>query len=265
MGVAMPLTAFAIYNAQLTGSALVPPRFDPGNIRADPVPDVTLDSRISVHVSHNVMLLALYMLGPLALPMAAIGALRRSAGALALGVGVLLNLALMLAHDNIGIHVVGPIHCSDTAPSLAILFVAGVVSTEKCLEPLVSPAITRWMAMGYTVLGIGLLFTLPWLGQLQRHGAFASRPYDYLAAKGVQNAIVIAPQLFVMRPMGTIGSWQLYMPHPDPLFEDDLIFAVGEADADALHREFPRRNIVRLRVDRRTRAFDLETIHSVSQ
>jgi len=265
MGFAIPLAVFAAYNARVTGSAFVPPRFDRVNTNADAMPHASFDERIAVHLSHNTMLLAVYMLGPLALPLAAIGALRKQPHWWVLGGGFVGLLALMLGHDNIGIHTVGPIHLSDAAPTLTILVVGGLHSIERWLAPVVSAAAIRLIGLGYVVLGIGLAFNVPWSLQLQRHGAFVSRPYELLASKGVHDAIVIAPTLFQMRPPGTIGSWQLHMPHPDPFLEDDLVFALYGADPDALHELYPQRDVVRIVVDPRTRAMDVLELHEGSR
>src|SRR5690606_18817082 len=50
-----------------------------------------------------------------------------------LGLGVLLNLLVALAHDNHGVHHVGPIHYSETAVPLTIIAVFGMVRARDWL------------------------------------------------------------------------------------------------------------------------------------
>jgi hypothetical protein len=258
-GFVVMLIVFAVYNTQITGTPWLPPRFDRAHVTANAMPAFSIDDRISLHVSHNVMLLAVYMLGVLGLPVALIGALGGRHPLPVLGLGIAAALALMLGHDNVGIHTIGPIHYTDAAVPLTLLFVAGVDRITAALPGVA--AHIRAAAFGYVILGVGVTFTLPWLGQLSRHGEFVARPYDLLAASKVSNAIVITPQLAAMRRLDDPGSWQLDMPHPDPLFEEDIIFARADADPDALHQAHPTRNIYRLTVDPETRDLDLAQLH----
>jgi hypothetical protein len=241
------LAVFAFYNLQITGSPWTPPRFDRAHIEANPMPGLAVDERLALHMPHNLMLLGVYVLGILGLPVALVGALTGRSPLALLALGVAASFALMLGHDNIGIHTIGPIHYTDTAPVFVLLFVAGVERLATALPA--AAARIRACAFGYAILGVGLTLTLPWLGQLQRHGDFVARPHAFLASSQVSNAIVISPQLAGMRRFDDPGSWQLNMPHPDPLFEEDIVFALPQADPDALHRAHPTRSIYRLSFD----------------
>jgi hypothetical protein len=236
---------FAAYNAGVTGSPLLPARFDGAHTEANVLPPMSLDDRVAIHVAHNLPLLAVFVLGAAGLPVAAIGMLTGPKPVLFIGLGFVASLFLMLGHSNVGIHTIGPIHYSESVVPLTVLFVAGV---EKIAD-VVPPSIAYAVALGYVVVGVGGLFVAPWLAQLSRHGDFVARPHDFLAQKQVVDAIVLCPQYPAMRPPGAPGTWQLNMPHPDPFLEQDVVCAVPTADPDALHAAYPTRHIWRMTVD----------------
>jgi len=248
-GLALLLGVFAAYNAGVTGKPWLPPRLDRAHISANVIEPMGFDTRLVNHVGFQWMLLGLYVMGPCALPLAILGALSSRAPLGAVGLGFAASIALMLAHDNIGIHTIGPIHYGDAVVHLVILVCGGLWVVARWLEPATKPGQLEAALTLVVCLGIGVCLTLPWMLQLARHGEFLDRPYQRLEQGQVENAIVIAvPSASMRRPMDP-GSWQLMMPHADPYVEADIVFALGDANPAQLHEAYPERHIVGLSAD----------------
>lgn len=250
VGALGPLLFFAWYNTQLTGSALLQARWADGAISNGITrPDTPLLQRFGGHGAFNLLMLSVWFLGPLGLPLAWLGVSRARplsgilAGALMLGLGV------TLLHDNVGVHMVGPIHHSETAVPLCLLAVLGVERLASLAKRHgVQASLPRWMLASYCVGAMGI-FMLGYADDLRRQAEYQSMPLRFLESIGVHNAVVVAPAPFVIDEIyegRTSGSWVLQLPHPDPFFRDDVIFARSDADLDSLSHRFPERDLFRL-------------------
>ena len=108
--VAIPVLSFyGWYNTETTGAWYLQARFGPGVHEVTESLEGTLLSRLGYNFGHNFLLLLVMALGPLGAVFVALGYVKKP-GLSALGVGVILQFALALAHDDTGIHTVGPIH-----------------------------------------------------------------------------------------------------------------------------------------------------------
>jgi hypothetical protein len=178
---------------------------------------------------------------------------------------VVLHLLLGLAHDDTGIHTVGPIHLSESAVTLTLVVTVGILAAARWANRHGGRAVASVLVAGY--LASMALLQLPNLASLHDEALANHTPHELLAANGVHHAIVIAMppiSLFRGNPSYTqTSSWALHYPIPDPWFRDDVIFAEGAgpkqqgADPVALHALFPDRTIWFLRYGRKLPAFSL--------
>lgn len=84
-----------------------------------------LQNRFGENISYNLFLLTIWVFGPLGLFLSWMGARRDTFSGLLLA-GVALDLAMGILHEDYGIHVVGPIHYSETTVPLILLIVQGL-------------------------------------------------------------------------------------------------------------------------------------------
>src|SRR5262249_62099785 len=104
-----------------------------------------------------------------------------------LGLGVLSNLALGLAHDNFGLHLVGPIHYSEAAVPLTVLAVHGMARIKRwCEEKAIAlPAVSGLLA---GALGLGLGTFTRWQSvALQRQAGVQHGIYCFVASASLTN------------------------------------------------------------------------------
>jgi hypothetical protein len=249
VAVAIPLAAFAAYNQAVVGSPWTPPRFS-GGAAMDAESAMEVNERLGSHVAFNAMLLGVFFMGGLGLLGALLGLRFAPTPVRVLAAGTGLSFLLMLGHDNIGIHTVGPIHYSESVVALVLLGAGAVDGAAKFFTALgrrEEPVYA--MAWGYLVVTVGLLCTVPYAMQLKRYGEAMDFPYAFLHQKNVHQAIVLAPPTRFAMPAAGPGTWQHFFPPPSPSFEDDVIFTRYDADPEMLHEAHPDRNIYRLRIE----------------
>ena len=242
VGLVGPLVVFGWYNAQITGLWYLPSRFAENIVGAGGVAGYTIADRVGANLGFNLLLLAVFFLGVPAIAAFA-GALdRKRPILLVLATCVLGQFALCLAHDNTGVHMVGPIHLSETTAPLTILAAAGILRGFAWLAARgFSQRTAAILFGGYLVFVCGS-FDVSNLASLHDTTSAQGVPEDRITALNIHHAIVLAPTYalwaFEHEPTGT---WMLEYPHPDPLYRDDLIFASPGADRAMLHKLFPDR------------------------
>ncbi len=256
LGLLGPLLAFAAYNAALTGDPLVQARFVPDKILATQIEPLSSWDRIGVNAGHNLSLVTVYAGGPLMVASWIAGILSsgrhsaRGAYVAALILGLAMHAALALLHDDVGVHVVGPMHFTDTAPSLVVLAAAGwhFIDTRWTPGPWHARVFGAVLCAG--VLGYG---SFAWVhGKSVREASeLRDAPHAFLDAQGVEDAIILAfpPGYYFNFDAEISGAWVLQNPYPHPSWSKGRIFVAIDADAAALARAFPDRPLLRLTRD----------------
>jgi hypothetical protein len=274
-GAVLPLAFFALHNAILTGEPWRPPRFahadmftgahrSPFAFLSDPG---VLWSRLGNNVAYNAAMLALWFLGPLGVVAVAVGA-GVDRFTRALGLGVVCNLALGLLHDDAGLHIVGPIHYSESAVPLAVLATHGlaraaawlgrVATAARDADPDLRSLPVRVGVAGGIASVLALLVFTGWHaralhGQARIHAGIFGR----IEALDLQDAVLLAPYYgYVWRSIPAYretGAWVFHWPPADPDRTANVIFAhqlEPELTADRIARlraEFPGRRLYALR------------------
>ena len=122
LGAALPLALFFLYNGLVTGNPALPPRFfmeGPG----ETISGESIGHRFGANTGYNLLMLAIWFLGPAGIAAFAFGVGRSRLNRLP-GLGVGLNLLAGLPHDNQGLHAVGPSHYSACAvPPLSLIHI----------------------------------------------------------------------------------------------------------------------------------------------
>jgi hypothetical protein len=200
--------------------------------------------RFGNNLSYNFLTLSIWFLGPLGLPLAWLGA-RTTALHRRLGAGVLMSLALCLLHDDRGLHMVGPIHLSETAVPLIILTMAGLARVRSVLElSTVWKEVFAAGLLGYAAIGLPT-FALWHTGALGKqainHGELVA------SAERVERtpAAVLVPPLEHARKFAQYASTGSFLFHwrrarPD-LSEPVLILMDSTAARSQVADAFPSR------------------------
>jgi hypothetical protein len=226
------------YNAMLAGEGSAMVRrsfFDPSL------------SMLGTNFGFNVAMLSVFFAGPLlwlALPASLADGQAPARVCLA---AVALHLCLAMAHHDTGIHLVGPIHYSETAVPLLILAVVGLLRCVELAARLEVPP-ARLAVFGVFAALWLVLFTSGHGRFLVAQAAINQAPLE--ATSELPPSIVIADYyetLWRMRPDFAAGSFVRKFPPVDPLLRDRVLFAYAAlADVEALRREFPDRRLYRM-------------------
>lgn len=240
------LLALLAYNTHLTGVPWVLPRFFYAPFKEE-VPG--LWDRVGCNVTYNTVLLSLWFLGPAGFLLALFGATRdRTAGLLMAGVG--LNLLGGLLHDDWGLHIVGPIHYSESVVCFALAAALGLLhlpawARSHHFDP--RPAAAGLLAL---LLGVGTVFSAWHLRALHIMVRPQVLAYGVLDEQ-LQNAVVLAPrfeQVWKTIPaLRRYGSWVFAWRGISPRAEENVVIMndVEGAAAEA-RRVFPQRSLHRL-------------------
>lgn len=267
---ALPLLAAAaagpllsmLYNRAVTGSFFLSPRVVSTLHLLDPAGADTFWHRLGANSGFNAAMLLVYFLGPLALLAGAAALAQGSAPARVAAAAVFLQLLVGLAHGDTGIHLVGPIHYSESAVPLLVLTVLGLPSLLRRAGRLGLSA--AGAAAGGAAFAAGqLIFFALHAGILEQQARVHGLLYEAVAA--LPPAVVIADpvwRLWELRPeIAGGGAWVVDLPEPDPYFRDRVLFAqLGRADAALLRRTFPERAFYRLRASREGAPWRLEPL-----
>ncbi len=223
------VAVLAWHSYAMTGNALLPARF-----AAEGHTDMTslsLWGRFGDNFSYNLLMLAVWFLGPLGLILVAAGALADRFTKL-LGLCVVADLWLTLFHDNSGLHIVGPIHYSECAVPLTVIATYGLANLVNCAKHHGINA-TKVAAALVVSLALGLgTFTVVQALALRRQSEIQRTLYSAIE-RGVRDpdgrkAVVLAPWFFAVvnaQPdMREIGTWVHDWRRPRLNLEDDVLF-----------------------------------------
>jgi 4-amino-4-deoxy-L-arabinose transferase-like glycosyltransferase len=201
--------------------------------------------RFGNNLSYNALTLSIWFLGPLGLVLSYAGASSSRTHKL-LGLGVLLLLALCLLHDDRGLHMVGPIHLSESAVPLALLCVAGLASLFDLLEKLAVPrVVSQCGALGYTVLGL-LTFGMWHTRALEQQAITTETLLNKVAEVERQPAIVLAAPFGELHneqsPHGSTGGFVFEWPRARPDLAEAVLIVHDSKEARLeVERAFPQR------------------------
>ncbi len=242
------------YNYAMIGDAFTSPRaYYVASLRAVQdlppfssfIPEAII-KRIGNHTGFNIFMLSVWFLGPVGLPLICFAFRWHSKITVVLTASVVGALALSLAHNNIGIHTVGPIHYSETAIPLLLLATAGILRLADGMAlyklPIQAPLV---IFVGYLVLGMGSFLGV--YGQsLRGQAELLDIPYAYVRENEIENAIIVSPNPHEIARFtkNRYGTWQLQHPHPDPYLRDSVIFTYNQKSINDLVRLYPDRNII---------------------
>ena len=246
---ALPLLLLQLaYNFHMTGHLLDMTRIH-GAALKEAEPD--LFARFGMNISYNAVQLAIWFFGPIGLILAGVGALAdRTARWLV--AGVLLNLAASMVHSNWGVHVVGPIHFSECAISLALAATAGALALRRGLEARQLDARCIPAAVLALALGANTIF-IHWqlraLGVLVRPQVLA---YG-LIEEQLSHAVLLAPPFErvwqEIPPLARYGSWVFAWRSVSPRQDQNVIILHDAPGAAAQARKlFPGRGLYRLTI-----------------
>jgi hypothetical protein len=257
LGLALPLVATLVHAEAVTGG-LLPPRLASHNEVIHPYlshfssawsPD-RLGERFGANFSYNLVMLALWFLGPVGLLLVAAGwGVDRTTRLL--GWGVVANLAVALIHDDHGLHMVGPIHYSESAVPLVMIATAGVLRLVRALRARSLPTEAPVGALAMVlVLALGT-FTAWNALALRRQADIHESLYALVDDEALENAVVLAPKygqawgaVPAFHEQGSfVFTWR--RPHPD-LSDRVLILHDGPGIEAALRTRLPGRSFYRL-------------------
>jgi len=253
LGAFAPLVLFALYNSFTTGNFALPARFfmeGPG----DTIAGESLWNRFGANTGYNLTMLAIWFLGPAGIVFAGFGVIK-SRWTRLLGLGVGLNLLAGLLHDNHGIHIVGPIHYSESAVPLTILAIVGLMTIKEKLSRVgLAAPVFAGVFLGLLVFGMGTF--IAWQsGALNSQARIQSDIYGgierILESRGVSSAVVVAPwfaDVWQANPeFKNRGTWVFDWRRARPDLSDKYLIVHDIPDAVAIFRtKFPDRKIFRL-------------------
>jgi hypothetical protein len=212
--------------------------------------------RFGGNVSYNALVLSIWFLGVPGVILAAIGATvdRRTA---ALGLGILVALLTGMLHDDFGLHIVGPIHYSETAVPLTVLAIEGL--RQACLwlrKKGFAPS--RMLAVLAVMLPVSFgTFTLWQARFLHDQASIHLATYGMVEDVPERPAVVLVPRYSAVwhatpefRRRGTyVFEWR--RPHPG-LSEEILLVHDEPGALEAVRGTFPERALYRLAPHGRT-------------
>ena len=251
LGFLPAVALFAWHSYAMTGNPLLPPRFaSPEN---EDVTTAPLWTRVGDNASYNVLMLAVWFLGPVGLVLVAAGALADRFTRL-LGLSVAADLCLALLHDNSGLHIVGPIHYSECAVPLTIIATYGLARITRAARGTpwlgrVAGALALAITVGLGTVTVVQAIALRSQAQLQHsiYRAVERGVHD----PGGRRAVVLTPWFFAIvnaRPdMSALGTWVHDWRRPDLALDEDVLYLRDAPAAEpALRSMFPDRRFFRL-------------------
>jgi hypothetical protein len=250
LGFLPAVAIFAWHCYATTGHPLLPPRFA---AQAVDVTNGSLWTRFGDNVSYNILMLAVWFLGPVGLVLIAPGVVADRFTRL-LGASVVGDLCLALVHDNSGLHIVGPIHYSECAVPLTVIATVGLARVLHFVQDGFWRARIRGALVVALSLGLGTFtlvqaFALRSQAQVQR--AIYRGVEGAVRDPAGSRAVVLAPWFFavvnavpVMRDVGTwVHDWR----RPRLDLQDDILYLRDVPSVvPALKAAFPDRRFFRL-------------------
>jgi dolichyl-phosphate-mannose-protein mannosyltransferase len=251
----VPAAVIFLWHAYaMTGNPFLPARFA-ATENAD-VASTSLWTRFGDNFTYNLLMLAIWFLGPLGLVLVAAGVLTDRFTRL-LGICVATDLALALLHDNSGLHIVGPIHYSECAVPLTVIGTYGLANLAGVARRYAADKgvllVTIVLAL---VIGLGT-FTFMQASALRRQAAIQRSIYDAVARgvrdPGGRRAVVLTPWFFAVSnaqpDMREIGTWVHDWRRPRIDLQDDVLYLRDVPETlPALRSRFPDRRFFRIAV-----------------
>lgn len=240
LGALPPLLFFALHNAMITGSPLLPPRLS-AQAHSDGFPDMPLSYRFGANFAYNTLMLALWFGGPLGLGLFLLGIqAHRYTKLMAAGVGLLLLLAL--SHVITGINLFGPIHYTECAVPMALVATLGA---QRALAWMKRHQLPHWQAAAALAVALGLTALLVNghnLAQYERQSRIHSYIHGFLqhrlAEAGTQRAVIFAPryrQVWLRIPAAKeVGSYVYDWPRANPDGSDPVVFMEPPRDSQQM-------------------------------
>jgi len=250
VGALLPVLLMLAHAYAVTGHPLLPPRMT----ESHDVAAVTLWTRFGSNLAYNLLMLAVWFLGPLGLILVAAGVMTDTFTRL-LGLGVATALLLTLFHTNVGIHTVGPIHYSECAVPLTVIAVHGLANLVRGarahgLDPRpLACAFALAIVVGLGIFNVGHAFGLRDQARVQQD------VYDWIE-RGVRastkdQAVVLAPQfaeIWSRVPwMREVGTWVFEWRRPRLDLTEGVLIVHDRPGVEGWLRErLPDRRIYRI-------------------
>lgn len=246
----LALLLMALHAWAVTGG-LLPPRHADGQTGMSATDGWAFGEVFGGNVSFNALRVAVFFLGPAGVLLVIVGA-SADRFSKTLGASVVSVFLLGMSHLNFGIHVVGPIHQSETVVPLTWLAVYGLRRLAELGGRLGWSAaqVVGVVVLGAAINSVGMLSVqLPALSDSNR---IQVEIYERLEAEvGPEPSVVLAPSfgnLWVTIPRhARRGSWVFAWRSPDPTFEDPLlVFHDVPGAAEKARAAFPERKLYRI-------------------
>ena len=259
LGVLPWFALFALHNRCVTGHALLHARFAPSELVHNwNHPPTTRLQNFGGNFAYNVLLLGVWFLGPLGLPLVALGAGRDKVLA-GVAAGVALGLALAILHPDPGIHLIGPIHYADSTVALALLAVAGLA---RLADSRYARLVDRPRAVATLAVAVGLAGAVlaGWTAAtLQKHAVAEEVLAAQLSPERLGRAVVLVPpRRWILEGtpglpgvpfLRAVGSHERAWPPNDPALSDPVLLLHDLPGAeDVARRRFPERRLLRLQL-----------------
>jgi len=262
----LPAVFLCVHNAAVTGNAFTPARFAEtgeavtmGTLFDHYHPPFALLSdgalaweRFGANTAYNTLMLGVWFLGPVGVLLVTAGALSNELTRL-LTIGVFCALAVSLLHDDYGLHIVGPIHYSETVVPLAVTAVHGLRRMTRFVG---EAGLSRKRAVATILAGLFLslgTLTLWHSRALHRQSNIHARIYGLLERPELRDSVVLAPQyatvwqhLPELRRTGSfVFEWRRVSPHRR---ERTIVLQYEPDTIPALRDDYPDRRFFRLTV-----------------
>ena len=244
------LLLLAAHSHGTTGNPLLPARF--ASLEHVDVVGRSLVARFGDNFSYNLLMLAVWFMGPVGLVLVAAGAASDRFTRLA-GAAVGTDLALTMFHDNAGLHIVGPIHYSECAVPLTIIATYGLRNLVRAVP---ESALAGMTGAAVVAIGIGLPLITVMQATALRQQAEVQRTILSAVERNVREpgsprAVLLSPWMFdivnAVPDLGVVGTWVHDWPRPQLDLSDDVLYLRDVSGAEPkLRRLFPERRFYRL-------------------
>ncbi len=258
-----PLVAFCAHNYVVTGTWYLPARMAPNELTGTAI--VAQDSpiaflqdttifwkRFGSNLGYNLFMLSIWFLGPVGFVVALFG-VTRSTLSRCLGVGIGLCLLLGLLHDDYGLHVVGPIHYSETSIPLFLLCCLGLQRmAEHGRSYRISPRIIVGLLLSMCLGLCGL--TIRQSAALRRQALVHQTVYQIMDQPEYADSVMLVPdlpRLWPLLPQARLGSWVFHWRRPHPAQKESVTILYYQRDTlPSIKKHFANRPIFQLTVDK---------------
>ncbi len=257
-GVVLALVIMGVHNLGVSGNAFLSARFVENEYPhpyawrfKPPWSPADLWNRFGANASYNTLMLSVWFLGIPGAVLSFIGVFpnRRTR---ALGLGVLAALAVALLHDDRGLHVVGPIHYSESAVLLTVLCVEGLrkvylwllVRRLEWKKPLAAALVVVPLTFG--------TFNVWHAHALHQQSLIHVFMYGLVEHNVVKRpAVLVAPRYYlawaIIPPFAKRGSFVYEWRRPRPDLSEDILIAHDDPQAlEPLRKAFPDRHFYRM-------------------